>query len=125
MNKMQALHAFWSGFGLTAYDEASVPDNTPFPYITYEASSDDFGGVIPLTASLWYRETGWANITEQEQQISDFISRGGRSVRYDGGAMWIQKARPWAQRMNDPSDDMIRRIVLNVTIEFLDQEEKQ
>lgn len=120
MNKIQTLHSFWSSFEIKAYDENSVPDGIPFPYITYEVSSDDFGNTLAQTASLWYRDSSWTGITEKEQEISDFITRGGRNIVYDGGAMWIQKGTPWAQRMNDPSDEMIRRIVLNVTIEFLD-----
>ena len=120
MNKIQALHSFWSGFGLKAYDENSVPDDAQLPYITYEAVSDDFGDPIAQTASLWYRSSGWGEITEKEQQISNYITRGGRTVVYNDGAFWIQKATPWAQRLNDPSDDMIRRIILNVTVEYLD-----
>lgn len=120
MNKIQALHSFWSGFGIKAYDENSVPDNVAFPYITYEVSNDEFGNAIAQTASLWYRSSSWSEITLKEMQISDFISRGGRMVTFDDGAFWICKASPWSQRMADPSDEMIRRIVLNVQIEFLD-----
>lgn len=120
MNKEQALHAFWSGFGLSAYDENSVPDTAALPYITYEVSSDDFGNVIALTASLWYRSTSWEDITTKEQQIADFIGRGGRMVAFTGGAMWIRKATPWAQRMADESSDTIRRIVLNIMVEYMD-----
>lgn len=120
MNKIQTLHAFWSGFGLKAYDETSVPDNAKLPYITYEVSSDEFGAPRLQSASLWYRSSSWTEITEKEQEIADFITRGGRMLAYDGGAMWIQKASPWAQRMGDSSDDSIRRIVLNIYIEFLD-----
>ena len=118
-DKIQALHNFWSSFGLTAYDENSVPDDARLPYITYEVSSDDFGHTLAQTASLWYRSTSWADITKKEQQIADFITKGGRMIAYDDGAFWVQKASPWAQRMSDPSDDKIRRIVLNVTVEFL------
>lgn len=117
---MQALHSFWSGFGLTAYDENSVPTEAELDYLTYEASSDSFGNAIAQTASLWYRDSSWASITAKEQEISDYIGRGGRMVAYEGGVMWIQKATPWAQRMSEPSDEMIRRIVLNVMVEFLD-----
>lgn len=119
MNQIQTLHAFWSGFGLKAYDETSVPDGTELPYITYEAGDDDFGHPIALSASLWYRSSSWAGITEKEMQIADFIGRGGRMLAYDGGALWIQKASPWAQRMAEPSDDTIRRIVLNIQLEVL------
>lgn len=120
MDKIQTLHAFWSGFGLKAYDENSVPDGAKLPYITYDVNVSDFGSIVAQTASLWYRDSGWADITTKEQEIADFITRGGRMLKFDGGAMWIQKATPWAQRMGDASDDMIRRVILNIIIEFMD-----
>jgi hypothetical protein len=120
MNKVQALHEFWSEFGLKAYDENSVPDNAPLPYITYEASVDDFGNGLAQTANLWYRSSSWADITAKEQEIANYITRGGRMIKYDQGAIWIQKASPWAQRFEEEGDDMIRRIILNVMVEFLD-----
>ena len=120
MNKIQALHSFWNSFNLKAYDEYSVPDNAVLPYITYEVSNSDFGKTLVQTASLWYRSSSWSEITAKEQEIANFITRGGRMIKYDDGAIWIQKASPWAQRMDDPSDELIRRIVLNVTVEFLD-----
>lgn len=120
MNKEQALSRFWNSFNLKAYDENSVPDNTPFPYITYEVTTDSFGNTLAQTASLWYRSSSWSEITEKARDIEEFITRGGRMIAYDGGSMWIQKASPWAQRMNDPSDELIRRIVLNIIVEFLD-----
>lgn len=119
MDKMQALHSFWSGFGLKAYDENSVPDDAQLPYLTYEASSDDFGNSLMQNASLWYRSSSWSEITAKEQEIADFITRGGRMIACDGGSLWLQKGTPWAQRMGDQSDEMIRRIVLNVNVEFL------
>lgn len=120
MNKIQNLHSFWSGFGLKAYDENAVPDNAALPYITYEVVSDSFSHTLATTASIWYRDSSWAAITLKEQQISDFITRGGRMIAFDNGAMWIQKGTPWAQRMGDESDEMIRRIVLNIELEFMD-----
>ena len=120
MNKMQTLHSFWSSFGLKAYDETSVPDDAKLPYITYEVSSDNFGNVLYQNASLWYRSTSWAEITKKEQEIAEFITRGGRMLAYDNGAMWIRMATPWAQRMGEEADDMIRRIVLSLIVEFLE-----
>ena len=128
MNKIQTLHSFWSGFGIPAFDENSVPDEaerielygSAFPYITYEVSSDSFGHGLVQSASLWYRSTSWAEATAKEMQISDFITRGGRMIAFDDGAFWIQKGSPWAQRLNDPSDDMIKRIILNLEVEYMD-----
>ena len=119
MNKLQALNAFWSGFGLKAYDENSVPDNTPYPYLTYETKYDDFGNSLVTSVNLWYRSSSWSDVTAKEQEISDYITRGGRMVAYDGGSIWIQRASTWATRMGDENDEMIRRILLNVSIEFL------
>lgn len=128
MNKMMTLDAFWNGFNVPAFDENSVPDEKDrialsgkaFPYITYEVTSDEFGNKLAQTASLWYRSSSWAGATKKEQEIADYIGRGGRLVKYDGGAIWVCKGSPWAQRMDDSSDELIKRIILNVEIEFLD-----
>lgn len=120
MNKTQTLHSFWSGFGLKAYEENAVPDGTVFPYLTYEAGSDSFDHKISLTASLWYRSSSWWDATQKEQEIADFITRGGRMVAYDNGAMWIQRGTPWSQRMGDQNDDMVKRIIMNIELEYLD-----
>ena len=120
MNKIQAYFNFWSSFGLAVYDETSVPDTAVLPYITVEASSDVYGAELALTASLWYRSTSWTDVTLKEMQISEAIGRGGKMVTYDGGAFWIRRGTPWAQRMSEASDDSVRRIVLNVLLEFID-----
>ena len=120
MNKVQALNTFWSSFGLKAYDETSVPDDAVLPYITYESSMDDFDHKIALTASLWYRSFSWESIELKQLDIANSIGKGGVIVPYDNGSVWIAKGNPWAQRMSDTSDDAIRRIVLNVEVEFLD-----
>ena len=115
-NKFTALNTFWNSFGLTAYDENTVPDGAVMPYITYETA---VGGLdkVPLTASLWYRSTSWKDISEKALAISDEIG-GGYGVRYDEGRLWITKENPFAQRMSEPSDDKVRRIVLQVTAEY-------
>ena len=120
MDKIRAYNQFWNSFGIPAYDESTVPDEAKPPYITYQTASDDFGNAVFLNASIWYRGTSWADVTYKEQQISEYIGRGGRTVQYDGGAFWIVKGSPWAQRMSDPEDDSIRRIVLQYNIEFFD-----
>ena len=51
MTAEQTLHSFWSSFGLTAYDENSVPDDAVLPYITYSVSYDSFDNNVSLTAS--------------------------------------------------------------------------
>lgn len=120
MDKLQAYNQFWNSFGIPAYDEGTVPDSAKQPYITYSAASDDFNNGLFLTASIWYRGRSWADVTRKEKEISEFIGRGGVNISYDRGAFWITKGTPWAQRMSDPEDDMIRRILLQINVEFFD-----
>lgn len=130
MNKEQTLHGFWSSFGLKAYDETSVPDYVTDgsgnkiklepPYITYEMRTDSFGHAVALSASIWYRDTSWLAITAKEHEIYERIGRGGEIIDYDDGALWIHRGSPWATRMDEPTDDTIRRIILNLSVEYLD-----
>lgn len=122
MDKFQALHTFWSSFDLPAYDQYTVPDKAKLPYITYETATGSIGDVINLTASLWYRDTGWAEISRKAQEIADVIEGlYPPTLKLDTGRLLLTRGVPWSQRMNDPDDDGIRRVVLNVQAEFLTQ----
>lgn len=119
MTKAAAIYQFWNGFGLTAYEENSVPDEAAFPYITYQLVTDSFDHEIPLTSSLWYRGESWTAINAKTEEISQKISRGGKIVPCDGGAIWLKRGQPFAQNMGDESDDLIKRKYLNITAEFM------
>ena len=119
MTKAAAIYQFWNSFGLTAYEENSVPDDAAFPYITYQLVTDSFGYEIPLTASLWYRSESWKTINAKTEEISQKISRGGKIIPCDGGAIWLKRGQPFAQSMGDESDDLIKRKYLNITAEFM------
>ena len=116
-DKWTAIQRFWSGFGLTAYDENTVPENAVLPYITYSASTAGLDETVYMTASLWYRSNSWAEVSQKAEGIGGLIG-GGYGVGYDNGRMWVNKASPFAQRMSDESDAQIRRIVLQVTADF-------
>lgn len=119
MTKAAAIYQFWSGFGLTAYEENTVPTDAAFPYITYQLVTDGFDREIPLTASLWYRSESWTTINAKTEEISQKISRGGKIIPCDGGAIWLKRGQPFAQNMRDESDDLIKRKYLNITAEFM------
>lgn len=118
MNKSQALHKFWSGFGLPAYDQFTVPDDAQMPYITYSVSEDSFDRQVYLNGSLWYRSPSWEDIEQKSYEIARFIKIGGVVINTDDGFVWIYRGSPFAQRMSD-IDDTVRRIVMNITAEFL------
>ena len=119
MNKAAAIHQFWSGFGLTAYEENTVPSDAAFPYITYQLVTDAFDNDVAMTASLWYRGESWRDVNEKEREISAYIGIGGVIIKRADGRIWLKKGTPFAQNMGDESDNLIKRKYLNVTAEFL------
>lgn len=122
MDSLQTLHSFWSGFGLKAYDENTVPDDAMTvnggKYLTYNAATAYFNEPVALSASLWYKSTSWAEITQKAAQIGETIGLGGKVIPCDGGYLWIKRGVPFSQRMSD-EDDTIRRIYINVEVEYL------
>lgn len=120
MNKTQALHSFWAGFGWPAYEAASVPDSAQLPYITHETSTSDFNNPIAMSVTLWDKSSSWSNVVAKEMEISSAIGRGGIVVPYDGGAVWLIKASPWSMRLAAEDDGSIKRIVLNYISEWID-----
>ena len=119
MTKAAAIYQFWNSFGLTAYEENTVPTDATFPYITYQLVTDSFDREIQLTASMWYRSESWTDINSKTEEISQRISRGGKIISCDGGAIWLKRGQPFAQSMGDESDDLIKRKYLNITAEFM------
>lgn len=120
MNKEQAIHTFWSGFGIPAYDEQTVPDNAKMPYITYRVVTDSIGNVCNLIGSIWYRSTSWKEVSDKAAEVAQAVGQYGfTKLKLDDGYVWFTKGAPFAQRMSDPASDMIRRIYLNVQAEFL------
>ena len=119
MTKAAAIYQFWSSFGLTAYEENTVPTDAAFPYVTYQLVTDSFDSEAPATASLWYRGESWTAINAKTEEISRKISRGGKIIACDDGAIWIKRGQPFAQNMSDESDDLIKRKYINITSEYL------
>lgn len=117
MDKAQAIHEFWSGFNLTAYDENSVPDDATMPYITYSVIADVIENTVMLTGSLWYRSTSWEDISRKADEISMAL-KDGIVIELDRGYAYLYRGTPFAQRMGD-EDDMVKRIYFNINCEYL------
>lgn len=124
MVKEEAIYNFWSGFGIPAYEENTVfamaeanavPD---YPYITYEVRTGSFGAVIPLTATLWYRSTSWVSINAKKAEIATALENGGIAIGCDDGFVRLYRSDNFASNLGDPSDDMVKKVVMNYTAEF-------
>jgi hypothetical protein len=116
MTKEQALHSFWSSFGLTAYEENSVPsgENKPdLPYITYEVATDRFESELLLSGNLWYEGNSWEKINAKTDEIANRINN-----YVIVGCALIKPASPFATNVPD-INDRIRRKKINITVEFL------
>ena len=119
MTKAAAIYQFWNSFGMTAYEENTVPNDATFPYITYQLVTDSFDREIPFTASIWYHSESWTAINAKTEEISQKISRGGKIIPCNGGAIWLKRGQPFAQNMGDESDNLIRRKYLNLTQKYI------
>lgn len=130
MNKQQAYNAFWRSFGVLAFEENAVPDDktiqalidagqaeAKFPYITYQVITDSLGNVVFPTASIYDKSTSW----ERSDLLSNLIARKIKqmnTIKLDEGRMFITTGTPFAQHMDEQGDSSIRRIVLNLGVEF-------
>ena len=88
--KTQALYNFWNSFGLTAYEENTVPtgDAKPkLPYITYTALTGVFDNDVQISASLWYSGYSWAEADRKAAEISAALADGGKLEPYTDGLL--------------------------------------
>ena len=126
MDKAQAIHSFWSGFGWLAIDEVSAYDTRSAEtigatdrYITYEVLTGNLGNPLSLSASLWHRSTSGVDISQKADEIAAYIGYGGKTIPIDDGYIWIKLGQPFAQRMPDEANYDTRRIVLTIEVDFL------
>lgn len=122
MTKLQALNTFFSSFGLSAYEENAIyaaDAALPLPYITYSIAVDNlYGGSRSCNMSVWYRTASWKPLEEKLDEIATAIGISGKVIPVDGGYIWIKRGRPFAQMTGDPSDKLIKRVLINLGIEF-------
>ena len=130
MNKQQAYNSFWSGFGVLAFEENSVPDEeviqelieggaaeSRYPYITYQVLTDDLGHPIYPTASIYDRSTSWQKADTLANTIAARIQQM-KTIKLDDGRMFITRGSPFSQHMDEEGDKAIRRVVVNLAVEF-------
>lgn len=134
MNKEQAYNAFWSEFGVLAFEENSVPDDeiiqrlidaglaeSKYPYIAYQVIVDDLDHPVFPTASIYDRSNSW----ERSDILANTISRAiqnSQTIKLDNGRMFITKGSPFAQHQLENGDMNIRRVILNLGIEFFTED---
>lgn len=121
MDRWEALFAFWNSFGIEAFEENSVPTdpNTrpDFPYITYEAMVSPWNADVLMSASIWTRSTSWEEADRLSDEVENRI-KDGYTIPYDGGIIVIYPNDPFAKHMGEPTDDLVKRVLLGPRYHF-------
>lgn len=117
MNKQQALNNFWNSFDVPAYEENTVPEGTVFPYITYQVITGNIEDSVVTTASVWDRSYSW----ERADLLANRIARRITDmsvIPLDDGGLFITRGTPYSQHMSEESDSAIRRVIMNIGLQF-------
>ena len=118
-DKWQAIQQFWEGFGLPAYDESYVPDNTPVKYITYMVYTDSLDYPISMNASIWDYSKSWEFVSKKAEEIAEYIVKMmPPAIPIDNGRLYIAKGSPFAQRIAG-DDERIKQMYLTIEAEYL------
>lgn len=120
MTKAASLHQFFSSFGMEAYTATSVPEDSEFPYLTYELITGAWGSEeVGMTVNLWFYTESEAIPNAKAEELSRAIGLGGKVLPCDGGFIWLKRGSPWCQSLSDETSPDIKRRLLNVTAEYL------
>ncbi len=96
MTKGEAIQTFFSGFGLPAYEETTVPDGAILPYITYEGTVEGWGESVSLSASLWYEaDASLADVNAKCGEIGRVVGPSGLLLDCDEGKIWLSRGTPF------------------------------
>ena len=109
----KALKAFYSGFGIPAYAEDSVPDTAQLPYITYTAVQSGVFSSATHQARVWYPGTGYAQVNAKADEIIAAIGQGKR-LKAGRGFVCIYPGTPLCQMQ--PADDKTRIVYINLEL---------
>ena len=125
MDSWQAQYAFWSSFGIPAYNELSSIDeeegDVKFPHISYTPASASFDAPFQANASLWYKSESWEAISKKADEIQDAIG-DGITTPIDGGMLWIKPptSTQFAQPTSSGYDTrQVKRMYLTCEMEII------
>lgn len=119
MTKGAALQQFFSQF-LTAYTATSVPEDVVFPYLTYDAVFDAWGGEpVSLTVNLWFYTESEAIPNAKADEISKALEGGAVLDMGNGEYIVLHRGSPWCQALRDETNNNVKRRYLNVTADYL------
>ena len=124
MTKLEAIHAFFAGFDLPAYEESDAPawsddaqtaENKP-PYITYHCALSEFrGDPVSVICNVWDLSESWEFVDNKADEIAKTIGRFCK-LSCDDGIIVITKGSPFAQPY---ADGPYKRMYMNLMLHFI------
>lgn len=119
MSKDKALQAWFTAFGMTAYPSTSVPDDTVFPWLTYEYITGSFGDSdVPIAVNMWFWTESESIPNQKAEEFRKYILEHDL-VECDEGLIWVKTGVPWCQSLTDETSPTVKRRYCNVTLEYL------
>lgn len=124
MTKLQAIHDFFSSFGLPAYEEHSVPAyqdaaqtvETAPPYITYQLAVSSFPGEpVAITADIWDLSESFTALEQYADRIRRKVVPFCRIV-CDDGYILVTMGSPFTSYL---ADGDVKRAYMNLEFHFI------
>lgn len=122
-NLHMALLDFWSSFkwegkAIPAFPSGRVPENQPFPYITFEVIQGGYFSFALPTAFVWCKQPtdGSYNVQAQRAEILDQIAKAipesGKLLKFDGGMVRLERNDAnflsyYDEQQNDPTAEPV------------------
>lgn len=118
MTKDKALFEYFNNF-MQAYPATSVPEETKFPWISYEYVSGAFGdGDYTMTVNMWHYTESEAIPNKAADDFRHYIESND-TIKCDEGRIWIKPGTPWCQALNDTTNPSIKRRIIYIDLEYL------
>ena len=108
----QALHDFFSGFGIPAYMKGSIPDDVTVPYLTYPMNEPEWDQKATFYVQGWYRTTSNVELAEKADEILQAIGVG-ITLKTASGYLVIYPETPLVQFLTDGD---FRSFYINLSI---------
>ena len=112
LNTAKTLKTFFSGFGLPAYIENNVPEETPLPYITYPLVEPEWDRQASFYCQVWWPKRDLTALLETAGEIVSEIGES-RIIPQNGGYIAIYPETPLIQILTDEDTD---RAYINMMI---------
>lgn len=119
MSKDKALQTWFTAFGMTAYPSTSVPDDTVFPWLTYEYITGSFGDSdVAIAVNMWFWTESESIPNQKAEEFRKYILEHDL-IECDEGLIWVKTGVPWCQSLTDETSPTVKRRYMNVTLEYL------